>query len=76
MQQVCPHDERGRYKLLPNAGKSVYDVYIHSEGMGLLLQELKIKYRGQANFIHVDLFDNLEKLQGDLSSARLSATVV
>lgn len=41
-----------------------------------VLQELKNKYRGKANFIHVDLYDNPEEIQGDLSRARLSPTVV
>ena len=41
-----------------------------------VLQELKDKYEGQANFIHVDLYDNPEEIQGDLSRARLSPTVV
>ena len=40
------------------------------------LQELKDKYKGQANFIHVDIYDNPEEIQGDLSKARLSPTVV
>jgi hypothetical protein len=41
-----------------------------------VLQELKNKYRGRANFIHVDLYDNPEEIQGDLSRARLSPTVM
>ena len=41
-----------------------------------VLQELKNKYKGQANFIHVDFYDNPEEIQGDLDRARLSPTVL
>ena len=41
-----------------------------------VLQELKNKYKGQANFIHVDFYDNPIEIQGDLTQARLSPTVV
>ena len=41
-----------------------------------VLQQLKDKYKGQANFIHVDFYDNPEEIQGDLDRARLSPTVV
>ena len=41
-----------------------------------VLQELKNSYKGRANFIHIDLYDNPEEIQGDLSSAVLSPTVV
>ena len=41
-----------------------------------VLQQIKEKYRGQANFIHVDLYDNPDEIQGDLSLARISPTVV
>jgi len=41
-----------------------------------VLQELKNKYKGKANFIHVDFYDNPEEIQGDLSAARLSPTVM
>ena len=41
-----------------------------------VLQELKNKYTGQANFIHVDFYDNPEEIQGDLTRARFSPTVV
>ena len=41
-----------------------------------VLQKLKDRYKGQANFIHVDFYDNPEEIQGDLSSARLSPTVI
>ena len=41
-----------------------------------VLQELKDKYKGQANFIHVDFYDNPHEIQGDLDRARLSPTVL
>ena len=41
-----------------------------------VLQELKEEYRGQANFIHVDIYDNPHEIQGDLDRARISPTVV
>ena len=41
-----------------------------------VLQQLKDKYEGQANFIHVDLYDNPDEIQGDLSWARISPTVL
>ena len=41
-----------------------------------VLQELKDKYSGQANFIHVDLYDNPTGIQGDLSQAVISPTVI
>lgn len=41
-----------------------------------VLQELKNEYKGRANFIHVDLYDNPEEIQGDLDRARLSPTVL
>ena len=41
-----------------------------------VLQKLKDEYSGRANFIHVDLYDNPEEIQGDLGRARLSPTVV
>ena len=37
-----------------------------------VLQELKDEFGGQANFIHVDYFDNPEEIQGDLSRAVVS----
>ena len=40
-----------------------------------VLQQLKNKYKGQANFIHVDFYDNPQEIQGDLSTARLSPIV-
>ena len=40
-----------------------------------VLQELKNGYRGQANFVHVDFFDNPAEVQRDLDAARLSPTV-
>ncbi len=41
-----------------------------------VLQELKNRYRGRANFIHVDLYDNPHEIQGDLEKARLSPAVL
>ena len=41
-----------------------------------VLQQLKERYKGQANFIHVDFYDNPSELQGDLTKARLSPTVI
>ena len=41
-----------------------------------VLQQLKDKYEGRANFIHVDLYDNPDEIQGDLSRARISPTVL
>ncbi|MDP6452641.1 MAG: hypothetical protein QF898_04970 [SAR202 cluster bacterium] len=40
------------------------------------LQQLKDEFEGQANFIHVDFYDNPEEIQGDLSQATLSPTVL
>ena len=41
-----------------------------------VLKELKDKYSGQANFIHIDYYDNPEEIQGDLTRARVSPTVI
>ena len=41
-----------------------------------VLKQLKDTYRGQANFVHVDFYDNPEEIQGDLDRARLSPTVL
>ena len=41
-----------------------------------VLQELKDKYKGQANFIHVDYYDNPGEIQGDLDRAVVSPTVL
>lgn len=41
-----------------------------------VLQQLKDEFKGQANFIHVDFYDNPEEIQGDLDQATLSPTVV
>ena len=40
------------------------------------LKELKDMRKGEANFIHVDIYDNPHEIQGDLSRARLSPTAV
>ncbi len=37
-----------------------------------VLQELKDEFEGQANFIHVDYYDNPEEIQGDLNRAVVS----
>ena len=41
-----------------------------------VLQELKNKYKGQANFVHVDIYDNPQEIQGDLTVARVSPTAL
>ena len=41
-----------------------------------VLSELEDKYEGQANFIHIDFFDNPHEIQGDLTRARVSPTVL
>ena len=41
-----------------------------------VLQQLKDKYKGRANFIHVDFYDNPTEIQGDLDSARISPIVL
>ena len=41
-----------------------------------VLQELKNKYKGQANFVHVDIYDNPREIQGDLTVARVSPTAL
>ncbi|HEU0020930.1 MAG TPA: hypothetical protein VFR55_04555 [Dehalococcoidia bacterium] len=37
--------------------------------------ELKDQHRGEANFIHVEIYDNPEEIQGDLSQARITEAV-
>ena len=39
------------------------------------VQEVGERYRGQAHFIHVEVYDNPAEIQGDLSRARLSPIV-
>ena len=41
-----------------------------------VLQQLKDEYAGQANFVHVDFYDNPQAIQGDLSNSELSPTVI
>ena len=41
-----------------------------------VLQEIKDRYKGQANFIHVDLYENPQEIQGDISTASISRVVV
>ena len=39
------------------------------------VSELRVKYDGQANFIHVEIYDNPDEIQGDLTRARIAPTV-
>ncbi len=39
------------------------------------LSELKAEHVGEANFIHVEIYDNPDEIQGDLSKARLSQPI-
>jgi hypothetical protein len=39
------------------------------------LAQLKEEYRGDANFIHVEIYDNPHEIQGDLDRARISPAV-
>lgn len=41
-----------------------------------VLSELKDEFAGEANFIHVDFYDNPDEIQGDLSRAVVSPTVL
>ena len=41
-----------------------------------VLQELKNIYKGRANFIHVDIYDNPDEIQGDLDRAVISPTAI
>ena len=40
-----------------------------------VLQELKDAYKGRADFVHVDFYDNPQEIQGDLERARISPAV-
>ena len=40
-----------------------------------VLKELKDLYKGEANFVHVDFYDNPHEIQGDLGRARISPAV-
>ncbi len=40
-----------------------------------VLQKLKDQYESQANFVHVDLYDNPDQIQGDPDAARINPTV-
>ena len=40
-----------------------------------VLQELKDLYKDEANFVHVDFYDNPHEIQGDLDKARISPAV-
>ena len=39
------------------------------------LSELKAEHAGEANFIHVEIYDNPDEIQGDLNKATLSQPV-
>ena len=39
------------------------------------MSELKGTYQGRANFIHVEIYDNPDEIQGDLERARISDPV-
>ena len=39
------------------------------------VSELRVKYDGQANFIHVEVYDNPDEIQGDLTRARIAPVV-
>ena len=39
------------------------------------VQEIKERYKLQANFIHVEVYDNPDEIQGDLNNARYSPVV-
>ena len=41
-----------------------------------VLSELKDKYKVGVHFIHIDFFDNPDEIQGDLTRARVSPTVL
>ena len=40
-----------------------------------VVTSLKERYKGRANFIHVEIYDNVDEIEGDLSNARLSPVV-
>ncbi len=39
------------------------------------VSDLSAKYKGQAHFIHVEIYDNPDEIQGDLNKARISPVV-
>ena len=39
------------------------------------VSELRAKYDGQAHFIHVEIYDNPDEIQGDLTRGRIAPTV-
>ncbi len=41
-----------------------------------VIEEIKEKYKGRVNFIHVEVWDNPDEIQGDLSRARTAPAVV
>ena len=40
-----------------------------------VIEGVKDKYKDRANFIHVEIFDNPQEIEGDLSKARVAAAV-
>lgn len=40
-----------------------------------VVSELKERYKSQANFVHVEIYDNPDDIQGDLDKARYSPVV-
>ena len=40
-----------------------------------VVRGLRERYKAQANFIHIEVYDNPDEIQGDLSNARLSPTL-
>ena len=41
-----------------------------------ILKELKDKYKNEMNFIHIDVYDNLDQIKGNLEQARISQVVL
>ncbi len=41
-----------------------------------VIKESKSRHHGKANYIHVEVYDNPQDIQGDLSNAKLSPTLV
>jgi len=39
-----------------------------------VIKDSKARHQGEANYIHVEVFDNPQEIQGDLSNARISPT--
>ncbi len=41
-----------------------------------VVKKLKERYKGQVNFIHIEVYDNPHEIQGDLRRARIAPTVL